>query len=442
MGVLMQAFYWDCPRLEQKEHAWWNEVRARVPALAAAGFTSLWLPPVHKAASVTSMGYDPYDYYDLGEHDQKGGVATWFGTRAELLALVHDAHANRLTLLADLVINHCSGADAQEVNPLTGTKAWTRFTPKSGKFERNWDCFHPSRYETWDDGAFGGMPDLAHRNPRVYRELLELARWLVEDVGFDGFRYDFVKGYGTWTVTAIQEYRYRRAGKALRPFGVGEDWDGERTIANWTTEVNAWTDNPVSAFDFPLHYTLKALCDEYGFSLRELATRDSVSRAQPSCAVTFVENHDLRDGGDPIMNDKLLAYAYVLTHEGSPCVFWKDYFTYGLAKEGTPNGIAALVAAHERYASGETDIIAASDDFYAMLRAGAGANTGLVLALNNRGDRWNGEWVSTRWPNARLVPVAWWSASDLARPDDQPVAPDGRAQVWAPPRGYAVYVPV
>jgi hypothetical protein len=24
MGVLMQAFYWDCPREEQQEHAWWQ----------------------------------------------------------------------------------------------------------------------------------------------------------------------------------------------------------------------------------------------------------------------------------------------------------------------------------------------------------------------------------------------------------------------------------
>ena len=42
--------------------------------------------PIHKAANLfgPSMGYDPYDYYDLGEFDQKGGIPTWFGTRKEL----------------------------------------------------------------------------------------------------------------------------------------------------------------------------------------------------------------------------------------------------------------------------------------------------------------------------------------------------------------------
>lgn len=44
--------------------------------------------------------------------------------------------------------------------------------------------------------TFGDMPDLSHRNPHVYAEILNLMRWLIEEIGFDGFRYDFVKGYG------------------------------------------------------------------------------------------------------------------------------------------------------------------------------------------------------------------------------------------------------
>ena len=38
---------------------------------------------------------------------------------------------------------------------------------------------------------------------------------------------------------------------------------------------------------------------------------------RPAQAVTFVENHDVvRDS--PIINDKLLGYAFILTHEGYP----------------------------------------------------------------------------------------------------------------------------
>jgi alpha-amylase len=76
MAVMMQVFYWDAPKHENKEHEWWNFVAERVEDLGKAGFNALWLPPVNKAASTTSMGYDPYDYFDLGDFDQKGGKKT------------------------------------------------------------------------------------------------------------------------------------------------------------------------------------------------------------------------------------------------------------------------------------------------------------------------------------------------------------------------------
>ncbi len=443
MGVMMQTFYWDCPREEKKEFQWWNHINEKTHSLAKAGFTALWLPPIHKAANLfgPSMGYDPYDYYDLGEFDQKGSIPTWFGTRKELESLIESAHRIGLSLIADIVINHNSGADAQEINPITGQSRWTMFNPKSEKFPRNWESFHPSMYESWDEMTFGDMPDLSHRNPYVYAELLKLMRWLIEEIGFDGFRYDFVKGYGANTITAIQEYRYLRGGKPFTPYGVAEFWDSARAIENWVDLANFSNSNPVGAFDFSLREMLKALCDQYGFSLRNLANWETVMQKQPQTTVTFVENHDLRDEGRPITNDKLLAYSYILTHEGYPCVFWKDYYNFNLALEDTPNGIAALVGAHEKYAAGSTSILYLDDDLYIMQRSGYGDQPGLIYVLNNRGDRWQGQWVETQWSNASFQPVAWWSKNDISRPEDQNTGPDGRGQFFAPARGFAVYAP-
>jgi hypothetical protein len=121
MGVMLQAFYWDCPKAENREHEWWTLIKSRLPGIAEAGFTALWLPPANKAAGWKSMGYDPYDYYDLGEFDQKGGVPTWFGPKAELLDLIQSAHVLGLQVYADLVFNHNSGGDAQELNPIDGS---------------------------------------------------------------------------------------------------------------------------------------------------------------------------------------------------------------------------------------------------------------------------------------------------------------------------------
>jgi len=401
----------------------------------------LWLPPANKAANISgpSMGYDPYDYYDLGDLEQKGSVKTWFGSRDELLDLIRTAHENQMEVYADLVLNHNNGADAQEDNPIDHKKRWTVFTPKSGKFSRDWQCFHPSRYESWDKETFGDMPDLCHRNPRVYTELLEYARWLMEEIGVDGFRYDCVKGYGGWMVRAIQELRGIRSEKAYKPYGVGECWDSDRTIQDWLDETNAWSDNPAGAFDFPLRYRLRDLCQVYSYSLRNLAAGGTLLKDRPSAAVTFVENHDVvRD--DPIRTDKMLAYAFILTHEGYPCVFWQDYYTWGLGQAGEKSGIAALVRVHEDHAGGATSILHLDDDVYIMQRAGWGKQKGLLFVLNNRGD-WNGKRVQTQWQNTRFVPVAWRGKDDTGVPEEKWTQEEGWADFWAPPRGYAVYIP-
>jgi alpha-amylase len=127
-----------------------------------------------------------------------------------------------MQVYAHLVIDHCSGADAQEINPIDGVSRWTKFAPKSGKFPHDVNSFHPSRCETWDGGTFGGMPDLCHRNPDVYTAVLEHAEWLINTIGYDGFRLDFVKGYGGWVVRAIQELRGLHGTATFKPFAVGE----------------------------------------------------------------------------------------------------------------------------------------------------------------------------------------------------------------------------
>lgn len=442
MGVMLQAFYWDCPKEENQEFEWWNFVKDKIPSLQAAGFTAMWLPPANKAANIggMSMGYDPYDFYDLGEFDQKGSVKTWFGSKDELIDLIKTIHDNGMQVYADLVLNHSNGADEQEINPLDNKLRWTKFTPASGKFARDWTCFHPSSFERWDDKEFGEIPDLCHRHPYVYSEMLELARWMIEDIGFDGFRYDFVLGYGGWLVKSILERMYLKNGRTnFAPFGVGECWDNDKTIEQWLDEVNNWSDNPGTAFDFPLRDKLKNLCDDYGYSMMNMISGGTLTDDRPSSAVTFVENHDIIRI-NPIVNDKMLAYAWILTHEGYPCVFWYDYFNLNLAKEETQNGIAALIKVHEQYATGNKRILYTGDDVYIMEREGVNNQPGLVFVLNNNGDNWQGRHVKTNAVNARFVAIAWRGKNDLGKPEDEWTDANGYAEFWAPPRGYAVYV--
>jgi alpha-amylase len=270
---------------------------------------------------------------------------------------------------------------------------------------------------------------------------MEYVRWLLEDIGFDGLRYDFVKGYGTWIITAILERLYQKNGTdKFWAFGVGEYWDEDRFIANWLRGTNAFTDNPVSAFDFPLRYRLKALCDQDGFDLRILCQGGTlINDGLALRAVTFIENHDIART-DPVINDKILAYSFILTHEGYPCVFWQDYFNYGLAMNGTPNGIEALVGLHEKYAGGVTNILYCDRDLYIMQRTGSDTQRGLLFVLNNSGD-WNGREVATQWSNKAFVPLAWNGRNNTTAPINKWTNGDGVSDFWAPPRGYAVYIP-
>ena len=448
MAVMMQAFYWDAPQQEKKEGEWWNNLAEHVEELGKAGINALWLPPVNKAASNLSVGYDPYDYFDLGDFDQKGGVKTLYGNRAELVALITKAHAHSVGVYADMVINHNSGADEEEVNPLDGEKRWTKFTPASGKFPRDWNSFHPSRFErTMVEGEnFAGFPHLCHRNPAVYTAMFDYARMLIEDLDFDGFRFDFVKGYGSWMISLLSKYRYKKAGmndqQDFMPYVVAELWSGGDDIDTWLDKANRYTDNQIAAFDFPLRYKLKAVCDHPNSDLRELTQGGTVVMARPAHAATFVDNHDM--GADTIVHDKHMAYSFIMVHEGYPCIFWFDYYNNNMALPGTPNGLNALIEAHHKYAGGDSQILHADPDLYIMQRVGWKDDkvdqSGLVYVLNNLGDKWSGTSVKTKWANTRMVPVAW-AGHDDAHPDERRTDAEGNCEFPAPPRGYAIYVP-
>ena len=162
---------------------------------------------------------------------------------------------------------------------------------------------------------------------------------------------------------------------------------------------------------------------------------------EPDRAATFVDNHDTtQNAGDAVIHDKLLAYAFILTHQGYPCVFWPDYFNYGLARTGTSNGLDALIAAHENYAAGYASNLWADHDLYIMQRSGYQSQPGLVFVLNNLGDAWHGATVQTQWTNRHLTPIAW-DGYDQSRPAEKYTGSDGRIDLYAAPRGFVVYAP-
>jgi alpha-amylase len=227
------------------------------------------------------------------------------------------------------------------------------------------------------------------------------------------------------------------------PYVVGEYWSGAEDINAWIDKVNALTDNQISAFDFALRYKLKDVCDTPNYDLRNLTDDGAVVMKRPMHAATFVDNHDM--GDNTIVNDKMMAYSFIMVHEGYPCIFWYDYYNNGLARPGTPNGIDALIQAHLKYAGGDSQILHADPDLYIMQRIGwKDDNTeqpGLIYVLNNLGNQWSGTSVKTQWKNQKFAPIAW-DGHDTAHPNERTTDADGNAEFPAPPRGFAIYAPV
>jgi hypothetical protein len=124
----------------------WNELERKLPEIAEAGYTSLWLPPPAKAGSVFSVGYDLFDPFDLGDLSQRGTVRTRYGSKEELLRVVETAHRFGLRVYFDNIMNH-RGFDVPGYNSTTPTNLYPGLTVEDFHLRRQAD----GTYRNWDD---------------------------------------------------------------------------------------------------------------------------------------------------------------------------------------------------------------------------------------------------------------------------------------------------
>lgn len=120
---MFEAFEWHVPA----DQGHWRRLTRALPSLKAIGVDQIWIPPGCKAMSPYGNGYDIYDLYDLGEFDQKGSLATKWGTKQELQALASRAQELGIGICWDAVLNHKAGADFTERFPAVQVDPRRRF---------------------------------------------------------------------------------------------------------------------------------------------------------------------------------------------------------------------------------------------------------------------------------------------------------------------------
>ncbi|XP_059316711.1 alpha-amylase 3, chloroplastic [Lycium ferocissimum] len=353
--ILCQGFNWE----SHKSGRWYKEMHEKAAELSSLGFTVIWLPP--PTDSVSPEGYMPRDLYNLNSR---------YGSFDELKVTVKKFHEVGIKVLGDVVLNHRCASERNQ------NGIWNIF---GGRL--NWD----ERAVVADDPHFQGRgnkssgdnfhaaPNIDHSQDFVRKDIKEWLLWLREEIGYDGWRLDFVRGFWGGYVKDYLE--------ATEPyFAVGEYWDslmytyGEmdhnqdahrQRIVDW---INA-TNGTAGAFDVTTKGILHSAIGrcEYWRLSDQKGKPPGVVGWWPSRAVTFIENHDTGStqghwrfpGGK-----EMQGYAYILTHPGTPSVFFDHIFS------GYRSAIGNLISLRKRnkiHCRSTVEITKAERDVYAAV---------------------------------------------------------------------------
>jgi hypothetical protein len=363
--VMIQGFHWTTDVSATK---WYEVIKSNSAALQTAGFDAIWLPPPSK--STGGMGYIPTVWYDLNNAQ---------GTQAQLVSLITDLHSKNIKVIADIVINHRGGTlgwyDFSTPSWNTPTETWSicnnsniSATGQKGTGAPDYDPVAAGLKSPGESGSFSAARDLDHSNALVREGIKTWMNWLKTDIGFDGWRYDFVHGYdGKY----IKEYN-----DATSPyFSVGEILEGNRDrIVKWIDYTKAGTTTASSAaFDFATKSTLQNAFNDNNLSY----LKDGNGKASgligvwPSNAVTMLDNHDT--GPAPYGQDLwvfpggqvLKGYAYLLTHPGTPMVWWPHYFNWGIKTE--IDAMIKIRKDNQLSSTSALNIVAATTNLYAAI---------------------------------------------------------------------------
>lgn len=372
-GVMLQGFYWN-----SYDDTNWTNLKSQVNDFAD-NFSLVWLPQSGKClGNSQTMGYKPYYYFNQNSS---------FGTEAELRDLIKTFKCKGIGMVADVVVNH-HDTDGWFTFPAEVYKGVT-YQFKSTDIVANDDKGKTAKEATKqgislsknnDEGEdWDGCRDLDHKSQNVQTIIKAYLKYLKDDLGYTGFRYDMVKGFSG---SHVADYN-----KSVGiEYSVGEYWDSNAKIQSW---INATLKNS-AAFDFQFRYNVRDAINSNNWAALKSTNNLMNDKNWRQYAVTFVENHDMEyrsssEQQDPIRRDTLAANAYLLAMPGTPCVFFTHWLEY-------KDEIGAMISA--RKAAGITnmsdyEVKVATSAYYAVnVNKTLYAAVGRLDKMENPGADW------------------------------------------------------
>ena len=324
-GVMLQGFSWDSYNESQ-----WKVLEKQADDLKDY-IDLVWLPQSGKCMETTQvMGYMPYYYFNQNSS---------FGTEAELRSLITKFKAAGIGAIADVVVNH-RNTDGWFTFPAETYKGVTYQmlstdickNDDEGKTATQAATDGVSLSQNNDEGTdFGGCRDIDHKSENVQKVIKAYLKYLKDDLGYTGFRYDMVKGFDG---SHVADYNDATGVE----YSVGEYWDGNDKIESWIKRTNKKS----AAFDFQFRYNVRDAVN--GAANGKVTKSSDWSKLNSNdnlmhdanyrrYAVTFVENHDTQkrsesEQNDPLRKDTIAANAYMLAMPGTPCIFQPHWNAY------------------------------------------------------------------------------------------------------------------
>lgn len=410
----------------------YNRIAQLMPQFAAAGVSVIQPQPVAMTQSGSVNNGDGYglnDPYRIGTKKSP----TYPGTGDELRRMIAVAAAWGIQVYLDVVFHQYDGGNNGN------------YTNGGGRFPKTMSCFvnnPPGQVvdDVFDSEGNFGFGDMVSMQRGQYNSTgshtymadgtIENLKWLFATLDAKGVRLDDTKG--SWVPFIQRVIREACQGK----FVYGECFDGNPTeLQRWVRAVNS----QASTVDFTLHWALQNICDNGNANMHQMngagfAAWDSFH------AVTFTDNADTdTSNGQQIISNKLMAYAYILTTEGYPQIYYKDWssdqYCYGLGK-----GINNLIWIHEVMANGTTTTLHIDNKVFIYRRDGA---PGLITCLNFDTYNTRSFLVQTNWGANTECQDYTGNVKGTRRTDGQ-----GRLYVEAPcdaynaGRGYSCWGPV